>query len=238
MLYVAYGSNINKEQMQYRVPGAKPYGKGIIQNWKLDFHGTDGSAYATIVQASGYQVPVVLWEMSDEQEKIMDVYEGYPNAYFKKKIAVYCNGEKKFGMVYIMNESRPVARPSRKYVNTIRQGYISFGIDTAFLMDALARNSEEFYLDDVLEVRDFKAFKANAVKSYLDGAAKKKSKKKNADRDVVFIPTKKNKSNQQKPFYLRKTGSGVTYWGDRRETPQEYTKRMQEVDPFGDYPKW
>lgn len=178
MLYVAYGSNLNREQMEYRVPGAKPYGNGFIHNWKLDFHGNDGSAYATITRATGHKVPVVLWEMSDKQETVMDRYEGFPNSYYKRNIAVYINGRKKFGTVYIMNNSRRVARPSRKYVNTIRRGYEAFGLDLEYLEDALIRNSQDFYLDDLLEVRDFKVFtkKSGGKKSKKKGKKSSKSK--------------------------------------------------------------
>jgi len=214
MLYVAYGSNINQDQMTYRVPGAKPVGKGLISDWRLAFHGTDGTAYATIVHDPGHVVPVVIWEMSDAQEQIMDVYEGYPSAYYKKKIAVCVNGQRKHGMVYIMNESRVVARPSRKYVNTIRHGYQSFGIDESYLNDALTRNAEDFYQDDLLEMRDFKSFKRKRSEVSAFKASTNVNKKKE-DRDVVIIPTRAGKDPNVKrdaSYYLRKTGSGVTYW--------------------------
>ena len=230
MFYIAYGSNINRDQMTYRVPGAKPVGKGIISGWKLAFHGTDGSAYATIVKSPDHSVPVVIWEMSDAQEKIMDVYEGFPTSYFKKTISVVINGETKFGKVYVMNESRSVARPSRKYVNTIRKGYQSFGIDEAYLNDALAENSDEFYKDDLDEIRDFRSFKQSAVQAYLIGQPKKK---KGSDRDVMIIPTKKNKDRAPAPTYLRKTSSGVTYWSNTKETREECNRRMEEeFGPF------
>lgn len=234
MLYIAYGSNINQDQMTYRVPGAKPLGKGLISGWKLAFHGTDGSAYATIVKSVDHSVPVVIWEMSDAQEKIMDVYEGYPTSYYKKNIAIVINGVIRMGMVYIMNDSRSVARPSRKYVNTIRKGYQSFGIDEAYLNDALADNSAEFYNDDLDEIRDFRSFKQSAVQAYLIGQTQPK-KKKASDRDVVVIPTKQNKDRAPAATYLRKTGSGVTYRSNTKESPSEYNDRMTSYNPYGYY---
>ncbi len=177
MLYVAYGSNINKSQMQYRIPGAKPYGKGVVYNWQLAFHGNDGNAYATILQSPGKSVPVVIWEMSDKDEAIMDRYEGYPKSYYKKKIPVHVDNKKLEGTVYIMDDARKVARPSRKYVNTIRQGYESFGLDVAYLTAALERNSQEYYLDDLLEVRELKKFKTKNVTYVKSGTGKKKKSK-------------------------------------------------------------
>ena len=39
-LYVAYGSNLNKEQMRYRCPTAKFVGTGIIEGYELQFKGS------------------------------------------------------------------------------------------------------------------------------------------------------------------------------------------------------
>lgn len=186
MLYVAYGSNINIDQMKYRVPGAKPYGKGTVYNWQLAFHGNDGTAYATIVQSPGKKVPVVLWELSEKEESLMDRYEGYPKSYYKKKIPVHINGERKEGLVYIMDESRKVARPSRKYVNTVRIGYEHFGLDLQYLQDALERNSKEYYLDDLLEVREFRPLKKVEKKDIKKGVSKKSGKGPKAKKSYDF----------------------------------------------------
>ena len=41
--YIAYGSNMNLEQMEYRCPGATVTGKGWLQDHRLFFAGrTDG----------------------------------------------------------------------------------------------------------------------------------------------------------------------------------------------------
>ena len=47
-LYVAYGSNLNKEQMCYRCPTAKFVGTGIIEGYELQFKGALHGACATI----------------------------------------------------------------------------------------------------------------------------------------------------------------------------------------------
>ena len=38
-LYIAYGSNLNLEQMKFRCPTAKLVGKGTIENYELQFKG-------------------------------------------------------------------------------------------------------------------------------------------------------------------------------------------------------
>ena len=37
MLYLAYGSNLNKKQMSRRCPNAKPVGSIILKGYKLEF---------------------------------------------------------------------------------------------------------------------------------------------------------------------------------------------------------
>ena len=38
-LYIAYGSNLNLKQMKYRCPTAKLVGKGVVENYELQFKG-------------------------------------------------------------------------------------------------------------------------------------------------------------------------------------------------------
>ena len=38
-LYAAYGSNLNKEQMQKRCPKSKPFGAMVLDKFRLTFKG-------------------------------------------------------------------------------------------------------------------------------------------------------------------------------------------------------
>jgi len=188
MLYIAYGSNINTEQMETRCPKALLYGKGVIHGWRLAFHGNDGNAYATLEKDASSDVPVVLYELSDEDFKIMDKYEGYPTSYTKRKIAVYVRKKKRFGVVYLMNESRPVARPARRYVNTIRRGYERFNLSMKYLNEALRKNSEDFYNADLLEVREVRKIKTSVKPNKLvwkKKYTKTTSNKKSANKNII-----------------------------------------------------
>lgn len=42
--YIAYGSNMNLEQMEYRCPGATVTGKGWLQDHRLFFAGRTNAA--------------------------------------------------------------------------------------------------------------------------------------------------------------------------------------------------
>ena len=73
-IYIAYGSNLNKEQMAYRCPTARFLGTGVIEDYELQFKGSLHSAFATIAPKEGAQVPVGLWEIQSRDEKRLDLY--------------------------------------------------------------------------------------------------------------------------------------------------------------------
>lgn len=129
--YIAYGSNMNVEQMSRRCPNAKPIGKTVLQNYKLVFKGV-----ADIEKNESEEVPVVVWEITKECEKALDIYEGYPRLYRKEYVPILINGKTELAMVYVMNYSKG-AKPSEYYYNVIKQGYKDFDINTAPLEKAL-----------------------------------------------------------------------------------------------------
>jgi gamma-glutamylcyclotransferase (GGCT)/AIG2-like uncharacterized protein YtfP len=142
-LYVAYGSNLHLEQMAARCPSATIFGVGRLNNWVLLYRGREGNAHATIARKKGSSVPVLIWNIEPEDERRLDMYEGYPRYYFKQDVMVDIGGQKKKAMVYIMNLRQQAARPSRSYVETIRQGYLDNDLDMEFFEESLNRNRIE-----------------------------------------------------------------------------------------------
>ncbi|WP_339787992.1 gamma-glutamylcyclotransferase family protein [Tissierella sp.] len=138
-LYVAYGSNLNVEQMKYRCPTAKVYGKGMLQGYRLLFKGSLGNAYLTIEQKIGEEVPVIIWGIGPKDELSLDRYEGYPSFYYKENLEVELEtGEAVEAMVYIMTSLRTrLSLPSKAYYEAVKEGYESFGFDIKFIEEAL-----------------------------------------------------------------------------------------------------
>lgn len=94
-LYVAYGSNLNLKQMAYRCPSASIYGTGQLTNWELLYRGSATNSHATIAKKHGSYVPVLLWNIEPEDEKRLDIYEGYPRYYYKQNVMVDIGGKRK-----------------------------------------------------------------------------------------------------------------------------------------------
>lgn len=136
-LYIAYGSNLNMEQMAIRCPTAEFIGAGVIENYELQFKGSFYGACATIAPKEGSSVPVGVWKIQKQDEMRLDRYEGYPNIYFKQKIPVAMGRETITGMVYIMDPRMDFGNPSQHYYDTVYQGYIDCGLDTDVLNDAV-----------------------------------------------------------------------------------------------------
>ena len=55
-IYIAYGSNMSEEQMQFRCPDSKLIGTGKIKNFRLMFKGSLSGNYATIEPEENFEV--------------------------------------------------------------------------------------------------------------------------------------------------------------------------------------
>ena len=149
-LYIAYGSNLNLEQMKHRCPTAKVVGTAHLEGWKMTFRGK-GNGVATIEPSENDSVPVLIWRIMPQDEQALDVYEGAPSFYRKETIPVELNGETVQAMVYIMNDGHPLSSPSKGYYATILEGYQSAGFDPAVLKRyADATKKEERIMTDTI----------------------------------------------------------------------------------------
>ena len=134
-LYFAYGSNINLEQMAHRCPDARAVGPAVLENYELLFR---RGGYATIMPCEGGKVHGLLWSLTPECERSLDVYEGYPRFYGKQTVAVRdSQGRELSVMAYIMDERyREPILPSTTYYNGILEGYRRNGLPVAALKKA------------------------------------------------------------------------------------------------------
>lgn len=142
-LYIAYGSNINLEQMAHRCPNSKIVSKEMLKGYELEFGGV-----ATIVPNDKSEVPILIWEIDGRDEHSLDRYEGFPNLYRKELFEIEVDGEKKECMAYLMNKGQ-ISPPTSYYYNVINQGYEANGMDTSYLRAALERSVCEQYFDEI-----------------------------------------------------------------------------------------
>jgi len=142
-LYLAYGSNLHKEQMAYRCPDATVSGVGFLEGYELLFKGSKTGSYLTVEPREGSQVPVAAWLVSEADERRLDRYEGFPAFYYKKELVLPIwnlksgRVSRRRAFVYIMHEERKLGVPSLVYWRTCHEGYRDFDFDPAYLKRAL-----------------------------------------------------------------------------------------------------
>ena len=135
MKYIAYGSNMNLEQMAVRCPTAKVVGIGFIYGYQLYF-----DYHADIFYTGNMHdvVPVLIWELKASDWKALDRYEGYPLYYLKEIVYVKYNGKREKCIAYVMNHAEiGYEMPTDTYLKCIARGYRDNNIDISYLMDAL-----------------------------------------------------------------------------------------------------
>lgn len=135
MIYAAYGSNTNIEQMKSRCPGAKVIGKARLDCYKLLFR----RGYLTVVESKDSFVDVLLWDIDKQNEKSLDVYEGYPTFYYKRSLEVNRDDLKLSALFYIMCEQYISNKDyvTRRYYSTCITGYLENDMDIKPLMTAI-----------------------------------------------------------------------------------------------------
>jgi len=127
--YIAYGSNMNKNQMQDRCKNAVCVGSAYIEDWQLTL-----PFYANIEPQKGSCTPALVWEIDEDDESALDIYEGYQNqCYNKTDIIITVNNHRVSAMAYVM--TRKYKRSEKKapdpdgYVGRIKQGYKDAGFN-------------------------------------------------------------------------------------------------------------
>ena len=142
--YLAYGSNLSMAQMAGRCPDAVYVGTAEIADYQLLFKGSHTGSYLTVEPKAGKKVPVLVWRISDRDERNLDRYEGCPEFYYKREITVEMKSltdgmplGKIDALIYIMHEERSLGCPTLRYYEVCLEGYIRFGFTRVILEQAL-----------------------------------------------------------------------------------------------------
>lgn len=134
MLYFAYGSNLNIQQMKFRCRNAIPF-KGIaIGKFKLVFR-----YFADIQKGNDNDIIYGgLWKISPECEISLDKYEGVEQNLYKKLWFNY-KGEK---VLFYKMSDYDIMSPKEQYIKIIEDGYDDFQLPKDFLYEAVSHSLE------------------------------------------------------------------------------------------------
>ena len=106
MLYAAYGSNLDPQQMAARCPHSPLRGTGWLSGWRLTFggEGWDG-ALPTLVEDESSQVFVALYDVTDADEAALDEWECADSGLYRKiRVRVATLDGEPAGWVYVLND--------------------------------------------------------------------------------------------------------------------------------------
>lgn len=134
-LYLAYGANLNRAEMAFRCPAARPLYDVELTGWQLDF-----CRHATITRRPGTRLAAAVWQITAECETALDRFEGFPTYYRKETVTV----ANRPVMVYVMNNAVPQT-PTAGYLRCLAQGYEDWGLDLDLLWQAYDRAEEKEY---------------------------------------------------------------------------------------------
>ena len=117
-LYFAYGSNMDREQMSRRCPGAEYVGAASLPGYRFI---VNGRGYATVRTASASEAPGVLWRLQPSDEAALDRYEGYPGGLYDKAYRAVSDaaGTRTQALVYIDHRNHTLGAPQGGYLEQI-----------------------------------------------------------------------------------------------------------------------
>jgi gamma-glutamylcyclotransferase (GGCT)/AIG2-like uncharacterized protein YtfP len=98
-LYFAYGSNMHREDMAQRCPGAVPVGTAVLPGWRY-FIMREG--YASVRRDLDACVHGVLWRVNAEHLRVLDAYEDLQSGLYRREyLTVRAGGRKLRALVYV-----------------------------------------------------------------------------------------------------------------------------------------
>ncbi|MGD2175207.1 MAG: gamma-glutamylcyclotransferase [Candidatus Brocadiaceae bacterium] len=141
MLYFAYGSNMDLEQIRERCPSAGFQFRAKLPDHELGFTRKSrrrGCGVADAVPTDGGEVWGVVYEIDEEHVPCLDRWEGYGpyraecrNAYVRKKCTVLKEGEPARRLevfTYFANRQPDPPPPSESYMQLITEAAKCWGL--------------------------------------------------------------------------------------------------------------
>jgi gamma-glutamylcyclotransferase (GGCT)/AIG2-like uncharacterized protein YtfP len=141
-LYAAYGSNMDPAQMALRCPHSPQRGTGWLEGWRLTFGGADigwEGAMATVAEAEGARVFVVLYEVTEQDALALDNWDGATLGYYSKiKVRVETLDGDTLTWLYVLNAYEG-GLPSARYLGIVADAAEKAGAPADYVADLRAR---------------------------------------------------------------------------------------------------
>ncbi len=124
--YFAYGSNMDEMKMKKRVGHYKIFGKGILDKYALLFNKPardgNGEGFANVIPAKDSKVEGIIYEISEEGIKKLDLAEGVPSHYNNRILPILHNKKIIECNVYIATNPQDGLKPKKAYLEQLLNG--------------------------------------------------------------------------------------------------------------------
>ena len=123
-LYAAFGSNMDPRRMGERCPHSPLRGTGWVTGWRLTFggeeHGWDG-ALATIVEDPIEQVFVAVYDVTGDDEAVLDSLESADTGLYRKtRVRVATMNGEQLAWTYVL-DAYEGGLPSASYLGILAE---------------------------------------------------------------------------------------------------------------------
>ena len=114
--HFAYGSNMNRQAMKRRCPGARAVGPAILEGYRF-FVGLEG--WGSVAPSAGDVVHGVLWRLTPRDIAALHAYELlHQGLYDVRHLPVRTEGRRVRAMIYLLRR-RALGKPRPGYVEMI-----------------------------------------------------------------------------------------------------------------------
>lgn len=143
LLYAAYGTDLCQRRMRYRCPTAKAIAKSWLHDYRLTFSGRPTGSHATVIPSEGDAVPLVVWEITEEDAANLDRYYGVGNGSgIREYVEIEVDGKMESALIYNLTNSG-YGVPTDYHLQELVEGYKEFNLDINILNDAVIRAYQE-----------------------------------------------------------------------------------------------
>jgi gamma-glutamylcyclotransferase (GGCT)/AIG2-like uncharacterized protein YtfP len=135
-LYAAYAGNLDPSRMALRAPASPPAGSGWLRGWRLTFATTDLSwsgPLATVVEDHLGEVFVMLYEVTESDERSLDEWEGVSLGLWRKiRVRVDSMSGSQLAWLYVL-DAYEGGLPTREYLQLIADSALAGGAPADYL---------------------------------------------------------------------------------------------------------
>jgi len=137
MHYFAYGSNMNSAQMADRCHGSRFIEKVFLKDFKFVYDGYSkkrNGAVGNIIEHKGDVVWGCLFEITEDDLKALDEYEGYhSNSYDRKEFKVQNEKGNTYFAISYFRIGKEIGKPSQEYRQIVVQGARNCGLPRFYI---------------------------------------------------------------------------------------------------------